>query len=391
MSRIAYLEPVGGLSGDMFLGALVSVGLPLDYLRGVVAALGLEGVEIMVQAVTKNGIGATHLEVHAPPGQPHRHLSDLSAIIAAAHIAEEVKQVAIGALTLLAEAEAHVHRATVEEVHFHEVGAVDTIVDIVGAIAGLRELGITDIYSAPLPWSQGTVKTEHGILPVPPPAVAHLLEGVPVVGVAVQGEMVTPTGAVLARTLVKNFAPLPAATIIGIGYGAGRRDWPDRPNVLRLVLADSADADGLTVETLTVLSCNIDDMNPQWYAPMTQALFDAHALDVWTTPAQMKKGRPATIVEVLCSSAAAPALRAILLRHTTTLGIRQQTVERYSVARRIETVDTPFGTVRVKIGHLPDGTLKAAPEHDDCVARATERGVSVREVWLAALRNVQDA
>jgi uncharacterized protein (DUF111 family) len=210
------------------------------------------------------------------------------------------------------------------------------------------------------------------------------MQGTPVVGANVVGEMVTPTGATLVRTLAKDYGPIPAMRVERVGYGAGQREWPDRPNLLRLVIGED-EGSGLTVEALTVLACNIDDMNPQWYGPLIQLLLDAHALDVWLTPAQMKKNRPATIIEVLCKTPDVNTLRDLLLRHTTTLGVRQYTVSRYSVDRRIETVPTPYGAVRVKIATLPDGSIKAAPEHDDCAARAVEQGVSVREVWLAAL------
>lgn len=388
MTRIAYLDCFAGISGDMFLGALLDVGWPLEALQDVVAKLNLAGVEVQVEHVHKQGIYATQVKVISPPQQPQRGYRDLEAIVLEAALPPEIQQQALSALKLLAETESAVHHIPFEDILFHEVGAVDTLVDIVGALAALRELGVEIVHCAALPWSQGTVKTAHGILPVPPPAVAVLLQGLPVVGTAVQGEMVTPTGATLVRTLAKSFGPMPPMRVERVGYGAGQREWPDRPNLLRLVLGqDEASNKGLAAETLTVLACNIDDMNPQWYGPLVQTLLQANALDVWLTPAQMKKNRPATIIEVLCKAPAVDTLRDLLLRHTTTLGVRQYTVTRYSVERRIETVQTPYGPVRVKIASLPDGTEKAAPEHDDCMARAQEHNTTIREVWLAALRS----
>ena len=293
----------------------------------------------------------------------------------------------MSALRLLAEAESQVHGVPVDRIHFHEVGAVDTIIDIVGALVGFEELNITEVHCSPLPWSRGTVKTEHGILPVPPPAVALLLRDVPVVGADIDGETVTPTGATLARTLAKEFGTMPAMRVERVGYGAGQREWPDRPNVLRLTIGESAEElDGLQVEQLVVLSCNIDDMNPQWYEPLMRHLTEAGALDVWLTPVQMKKGRPAVVVEVLCPPEKASAVRDMLLRHSTTLGARESVVTRHSLPRDVETVQTVYGAIRMKVARLPDGSVKASPEHDDCVARAGEHSVSVSDVWSAAIQ-----
>jgi uncharacterized protein (TIGR00299 family) protein len=302
-----------------------------------------------------------------------------------ADLSQSIQQRAIGALQLLAEAESQVHGVPVERIHFHEVGAVDTIVDIVGALVGFNELHIDEVHSSALPWSRGTVKTEHGILPVPPPAVALLLRDVPVVGVDIDGETVTPTGATLARTITKQFGPMPAMKVERVGYGAGQRDWPDRPNVLRLTLGEGSDTD-LHVEQLTVLSCNIDDMNPQWYEPLMKLLSEANALDVWLTPVQMKKNRPGTKIEVLCQPVDADNLRALLLRHTSTLGVRETPVTRHSLPREIQTVQTQYGDVRMKVATLPDGSRKASPEHDDCAARAAEHNVAISEIWRAAVR-----
>lgn len=392
MTRIGYLDCPAGISGDMLLGALIDAGWPEQRLRELISKLKLGDVQLKVDRVSKRGIAATQVNILSSPHQPHRGLHDLSSIVMQADIPGAIQQRAISALRLLAEAESQVHGVPVERIHFHEVGAVDTIVDIVGALVGFEELKITAVHCSALPWSRGTVKTEHGILPVPPPAVALLLRDVPVVGVDIDGETVTPTGATLARTLAKSFGTMPPMRVERVGYGAGQREWPDRPNILRLTIGESAgESSGLHVEQLLVLSCNIDDMNPQWYGPLTKHLADAGALDVWLTPVQMKKGRPAVVVEVLCQPEKAAQARDMLLRHTTTLGVRESVVTRHSLPRHVETVQTGYGAIRIKVARLPDGSVKASPEHDDCVARAREHGVSVGDVWLAAIQAVKAA
>ena len=387
MSRIAYLDCPAGISGDMLLGALIDVGWPEQNLRELITKLKLGDVQLKVDRVSKRGIAATQVSIISPHHQPHRGLHDLSAIVMQADIPAAVQQVAISALRLLAEAESHVHGVAVDRIHFHEVGAVDTIVDMVGALVGFTELNIWEVHCSALPWSRGTVKTEHGILPVPPPAVALLLRDVPVVGADIEGETVTPTGATLARTLAKQFGTMPPMRVERVGYGAGQRDWPDRPNVLRLTVGESVDDSmGLQVEQLVVLSCNIDDMNPQWYEPLMKHLNDAGALDVWLTPVHMKKNRAAVVVEVLCPPENATSVRDLLLRHTTTLGVRETAVARHSLPRHVETVQTVYGAIRMKVATLPDGSVKASPEHDDCAAQAGLHGVGVSDVWLAAIQ-----
>ncbi len=389
MTVVAYLDCFAGISGDMCLGALIDAGWPEARLQATIHALKLEGVSATVQRVTKNGIGGTQVTINIPPDQPHRGLDDLEAILADSDLALGVQQQARTILRLLGQVESQVHGVPIDQIHFHEIGAVDTIVDIVGTVTGFHDLNVETITSAPLPWSHGTIKTAHGILPVPPPAVAALLQGLPVIGVDVEGEMVTPTGAALVRSLAQQIGSAPAMQVQRVGYGAGTREWPDRPNLLRLVLGERQN-EKLTVEPLIILACNIDDMNPQWYGPLMQMLLDTCALDVWLIPVQMKKNRPATVIEVLCKPPDAPALRQLLLQHTTSLGVREQTVTRYSVERQIETVETAYGAVRVKVAFLSDGSRRAAPEHDDCVTRAAEAHVPIREVWLAAMQTFSE-
>lgn len=387
MTRVAYLDCNAGISGDMMLGALIDVGWPEDRLREVIAQLKLGDVQLKVGRVSKRGIAATQVNILSSPHQPHRGLNDLAAIVTQSALPDTIQQRAISALRLLAEAESQVHGVPVDRIHFHEVGAVDTIVDIVGSLVGFEDLHVNEVHSSALPWSRGTVKTEHGVLPVPPPAVALLLRDVPVVGADIEGETVTPTGATLVRTLTKQFGTMPAMRVERVGYGAGQRDWPDRPNVLRITMGERTDATwDLHVEQLIVLASNIDDMNPQWYEPLIKQLYDAGALDVWLTPIQMKKNRPATLVEVLCPPQVAAALRNVLLLQSTSLGVRETPVTRYSLPREIRSVQTPYGEIRIKVARLPDGSFKASPEHDDCVARAEQHGVPVGDVWFAANR-----
>src|ERR1044072_2795396 len=387
---IAYLDCFAGISGDMLLGALIDVGWQEDRLGDVIARLRVGVVQLKVARVVKHAISATQVEILSSSHQPHRGLNDLSSIVIQADLPGFIQERAISALKLLAEAESAVHNVPIEKIHFHEVGAVDTIVDIVGALVGMHELKIENVHCTSVPWSRGTVKTEHGILPVPPPAVAMLLRNLPVVGVDIEGETVTHTGATLVRTLVTHFGSMPTMQVSRVGYGAGQRDWPDRPNALRLMIGESTEsASGLQVESLTQLACNIDDMNPEWYGALLNRLYDAAALDVWLTPVQMKKNRPGIVVEVLSRPENADALRALLLRHTPALGVRAGTIIRSSFPRRFETVETPYGSVRMKIATLPDGSQKASPEHDDCASCADEKGVSVGDVWLAAIRSWQ--
>ena len=383
--RFAYLDCAAGISGDMLLGALIDVGWPEQNLQEVITRLKLGDVQSKVDRVSKRGIAATQVNILSSPHQPHRGLQDLATIVTQADLPQSIQQRAIEALQLLAEAESQVHGVPIDHIHFHEVGAVDTVVDIVGALVGFSELEIEEVHASALPWSRGTVKTEHGVLPVPPPAVAILLRDVPIVGVDIEGETVTPTGATLARLITKQFGTMPPMTIERVGYGAGQRDWPDRPNVLRLTIGQRNDGAGLHVEQLAVLSCNIDDMNPQWYEPLMKLLSEANALDVWLTPVQMKKNRPGNMVEVLCQPIDADKLRELLLRHTSTLGVRETSVTRQSLTREIQTVQTQYGPVRVKVATLPDGSRKASPEHDDCAGRAAENGVAISVVWQAAV------
>jgi hypothetical protein len=387
VTRIVHLELFCGASGDMMLGALIDAGVPRSAIEDAIGALGLP-LALRVERVVKRGIAATHVEVEAPHEHVHRHLADIDAIITRSPLDADIKGTALRAFRALAEAEAAVHGIDVEAVHFHEVGALDAIADVVGVCAGFAHLGPQQMHCRTWPMSHGTVRCAHGVLPVPAPAVVRLLEGMPAEPLDVSGETVTPTAAALLRVLVTDWRAPPAFTITHQGYGAGRKDFP-RANVLRLTVGECAAAE--STERLTCLECNLDDMNPEWLPPLLERLIAAGARDAWVTPIVMKKGRPAYTLSVLCDAALAPALRALVYRHSTTLGVRETTLDRHSVPRRIESVTTPFGTIAVKIATLPDGTERGAPEFDHCEAASRASGAPLEEIYAAALRAWQSS
>lgn len=390
--RIAYFDCFAGISGDMTLGALLDVGLPLADLQRTLDGLSVSGWRLEVTRVARRGIAGAQVKVLVDEAAdlPHRHLDDILSLLAASNLEEKVRRSAAAVFTRLAAAEAAVHGSDLAHVHFHEVGALDSIVDIVGAVAGLHLLGVERIVASPLPLGHGFVTAAHGLLPVPAPAVVQLLagRGIPVADRDVAGEMVTPTGAALLAELADEFGPYPAMTVRAAGFGAGQRDMPF-PNLLRLVLGDAADAPDkpsayYQTERLLLLETNIDDMNPELFGYVSQRLFDAGALDVWLTPIYMKKGRPATLLSALCATAQADRLTELILTETTSLGLRRQEVERWRLPRTIERVDTPWGPVRVKVALLPNGQRKVAPEYEDCRALAEAHGVPLRAIYRAA-------
>jgi hypothetical protein len=375
----------------MILGALVDAGLPTAALREQLAALKLDEFDLHAEKVTKNGFSATKVDVrvHEAPiehGHRHgRHLAEIEAMIRNSALAGPIQEKAIGMFRRLAEVEAGIHNAPVEQVHLHEVGGVDTIVDVVGALVGLETLGVEQVYASPLPLGRGFVRGAHGQMPLPAPATVALLKGIPIKGSDIDFELVTPTGAVILTALAAGFGPIPPMTLIGVGYGAGGRDLPI-PNVIRLLLGKQ----GNGAETLALLETNLDDDNPEIMGYVMERLLAAGALDVFFAPIQMKKNRPATLVSALCRPAEAEALRGILFTETTTLGVRQHWVERRCLERFSRTVETPYGAVRVKVAHLPDGSEKAAPEYEDCRRLALEQGVAIREVYRAASLCLRD-
>jgi hypothetical protein len=383
--KIAYFDCIAGASGDMILGALLDAGWPEASLREQLAMLRLDGFELRQRRVTKNGFSAIKVDVDVADDVPARHLPDIEAIVQASDLPETIKARAITIFRRLGAVEAGIHGTSLEEVHLHELGGLDTIVDVVGTLVGLDALGIEQVFVSPLPMGRGFVRGAHGNIPLPAPATLALLQGVPLVGSELEVEFVTPTGAVLLTSLAQGFGPLPAMTLTGLGYGAGGRDLPI-PNLLRVLLGDQPAPNQTLTETLTTLETNIDDLNPEIYDYVMSRLFEAGALDVFLSPIQMKKNRPATLLRVLCRPQHVDTLTAILFAETSTLGVRQQMIQRQCLARSSHTVETPYGPVRVKIAHWGDGEIKAAPEYEDCRRLAEATGAALRDIYRAAER-----
>jgi uncharacterized protein (TIGR00299 family) protein len=367
----------------MLLGAVVDLGLPLEHLREELARLRLGGYRLEARGVVRSGLAATKVDVVVEDGQkPHRHLRNVLAILEESSLDAEVKERAAALFRRLAEAEAAVHGTSVEKVHFHEVGAVDSIVDTVGGVLALRWLGASRFVASPLNVGTGTVTMSHGTFPVPPPATARLVAGVPVYGEG-EGELLTPTGALLVTAHASAYGPLPMMRIEKTGHGAGGRDTPGRPNVLRLIVGDeAAEPAG---ERVLVLETEVDDASPQLLGPLLDRLLSTGAFDAFFTPVQMKKGRPGVLVTVLADPSRREALEELLFRETTTLGVRRQVWERSVLERETVSVDTAYGPIRVKIGRRGGVLYNAAPEFDDCQRAAGEKGVAVKETIAAAL------
>lgn len=387
---VAYVDCFAGASGDMILGALVDAGLELNALRDALAGLALSDWELGVERIVTGGLSATRVNVITRDETQERRYTELDALVTTSSIDEPVKTRAAQILRRLAEIEARLHGVAIDQVHLHELGGIDTVIDVVGAVAGFRLLGIEEIFVSALPMGHGTVETRHGILPLPAPAVVELARGVPIRAVDLQAELVTPTGAAILTTLARGYGTFPPMTLARVGYGAGSRTL-SIPNVLRLMLGKRADQGDATVETLVVLETNIDDMNPQAYEFVFGKLFAAGALDVWLTPIQMKKNRAATQLSALCRPHDADVLNEIIFTQTTTLGVRRREVQRFALAREIVQVETRFGPVRVKVARHNGRVLRAMPEYDDCVALAEKYQIPFLEIYHVAESNARDA
>jgi uncharacterized protein (TIGR00299 family) protein len=381
--KIAYFDCIAGASGDMLLGALLDAGLPEATLRERLAALRMVDFELEIKPVLKNGFRATKLNVVVADKVKQRHLPEIEAIIRESDLPPAIQERAIAIFRRLGEVEAHIHNTTLDQIHLHELGGVDTIVDVTGVLLGLDSLGIERVYCSPLPLGRGFVRGAHGQIPLPAPATVALLKGVPVVGSDLSIELVTPTGAVLLTSLAESFGPIPAMTLTGVGYGAGGYDL-SIPNVVRLLVGEAATAGANVTETLVMLETNVDDLNPEIYEYVMARLFEAGALDVFLAPVQMKKNRPASLIHVLCRPGQVEPLTTILFAETSTLGVRQQFVTRRALARTIQKVETPYGPVRVKVAQWGEGQTKAAPEYEDCRRLAEQHGVPLREVYRTA-------
>lgn len=380
---IAYFDCIGGASGDMILGAMLDAGLPEGALRNGLAQLNLPRLDLHCERVLKGGISAVKVDVLVPEDVPERRLPEMVEIVERSSLSDPIRQQAITILRRLGEVEARIHAEPLDQVHLHELGGLDTIADVVGALVGVHDLGIEHIFCSALPLGSGFTSSSHGKLPLPAPATLALLEGAPVVGRDIEVELVTPSGAALLTSLAEGYGAIPPMTLRATGYGAGSRDLPF-PNLLRLLLGEPPSSTGLLTETLVQLETNIDDMNPQFYDHLMQRLFEAGALDVYLSQVQMKKNRPGTVVHVLGHPPDADDLAAILFAETSTLGIRRQVITRQALPRAVQTVDTPYGKVRVKVAEWSSGKYRAAPEYDDCHRLAVEHGVPLMEVHRAA-------
>jgi uncharacterized protein (TIGR00299 family) protein len=381
--KIAYFEAFAGASGNMILGAILDAGLELERLQEGLRALQLTGYTISATKVKKRGIAGTFVDVKVEGPQEERRLPDIERIILESALPERVKTLSLKAFRRLAEAEAKVHNIPVEEVHFHEVGAVDAIVDVVGSILGLELLGVEEVYVSPLHLGYGMVKSAHGLLPVPAPATMELIKGVPVYGWDVEAELLTPTGAAILTTLACSFGSPPPFKLEKLGYGAGFWDLPF-PNLLRLCIGEK-EAHGYEEDYVTVLEANIDDMNPQWFDHLIERLLEAGALDAYLSPIQMKKGRPGVKLGVIVQEEKLGPVLDAIFRESTTIGVRAYRAKRWKLEREEITVLTQFGEVKVKVARRGGQILNIAPEYEDCRKLAKERGVALKEVYQAAL------
>ena len=387
---VAYLDCIAGVSGDMLLGALLDAGVAEAELRSRLAELRLPGFELAVRRVRKAGIGALQVEVRVTDHATERHVPEIIALVEASGVPPAIRRRATAIFRRLGEVEAAIHGAAPERVHLHELGGIDTIVDVVGVLTGFELLGVERVVCSPLPLARGFVDAAHGRLPLPAPATVALLEGVPVTGAEVEGELVTPTGAALVTALAAEFGSLPAMQVRAVGYGAGRAERAI-PNVVRLLVGEAAavgEGDGAAAdpapERLFVVETNIDDMNPELYDYVSACLFAAGALEVFTQPAAMKKNRPATLLSVLCRPAQRAAVRQLLFRETTTIGVREHAVQRYALARETCRVATPHGEIRVKVVRGAGPDPRWAPEYDDCRRAAEATGTPLQAVYQAA-------
>ncbi|HEX5872143.1 MAG TPA: nickel pincer cofactor biosynthesis protein LarC [Longimicrobium sp.] len=375
-------DPFAGISGDMTVAALLDLGLPLEWLQRFVAGLNLGDIRVDAERVDRKGIACTRLVLQLPHEHAHRHLHHVVKIIEGTGVAPEVRDRAVHAFTLLAESEAAVHGTTIEKVHFHEVGALDAIVDVLSAVAGCHELGATSFYTRPVALGRGWVDMAHGHFPVPPPAVLKLLQGVPVADPEFQGECTTPTGAALIQALTGGAPPPATYTPVASGFGAGTRDPQDRPNCLRLVLIEPP---GGADEGIVVIQCDIDDLTPEYVPTVLQAVLDAGAADCSAQPLVMKKGRPGVRIEALASPEKLEAVSAALFRGGSTIGLRFWSAGRRVLARRMETVTWRGEEIRVKRSALPGGGERAKPEFDDVARAAAALGMTPLEAYRALL------
>ena len=378
-----YFDCFSGISGDMAIGALIDAGANFEELRDQLATLNVPGYALAIEKVKKHGIAGTKFHVYIHDPEPHhRRLRDLEALLRASRLEAHIQERVLAVFTRLAEAEATIHHTTIDEVHFHEVGAVDSIVDITGSVIGLQGLGVQRVLASAVNVGAGFVRAAHGVLPVPAPATAELLKGAPTYARGQDGELTTPTGAALLATLAEGFGPLPSMRVEHIGYGAGTKDLAQAPNLLRVFIGE--DSTGGDADLITVLEVNLDDMNPEWFEHAQEQLFTQGALDVFYTPIFMKKNRPATKLTVLCETGMVDVAVDTLFRETSTFGVRTYEVRRSKLQRFSQTVDTPYGPIAVKIGQWRGQVTQISPEYESCRQAAGRCGVPLKEIYQAA-------
>jgi uncharacterized protein (TIGR00299 family) protein len=392
VSRILYLDCFSGISGDMTIGAFLDAGMPFDELKAALGSLALDDVDVAAARVLRTGVSATHFQVHEQPKEPpagghshpHRHLKNIYSLIDTSALSPGARERAKAMFARLAEAEAAIHQMPVENVHLHEVGAIDSIIDIVGAAFAFEWAQAGRVVCSPLNVGGGMVTSAHGVFPVPAPATVRILGGAPIYSGPVQKELVTPTGALIATTYADTFGPIPSMMVEKVGYGAGTRDNPETPNVLRLLIGRASA--GASAGRIVVIECEIDDMNPQIFGVAMERLYAAGALEVFYVPVQMKKNRPGTLLTVVAPPALRSTLSEIIFRETTTIGLRYQEVDRECLDREIISVDTVFGAVRFKIASRANRIVNAVPEFEDCVTQAAAPQVPVMDVQAAAIQ-----
>jgi len=383
--KVLYFDLIGGASGDMILGALIDAGVPAEKLTEMLAGLKLDEFELIATPTEKNGFQATKVDIQVGDQPPERHLKDILEVIRNSSLPTSIQNRAIRIFQKIASVEAGIHNKSVDQIHLHELGGTDTIVDVTGALLALEFLGVSHIYASPIPLGSGFIKGAHGQIPLPAPATMGLLEGLPVRSTEIKAELITPTGAALLAELVKDFSPPPEMKVEAVGYGAGTRDLPI-PNLLRVMIGETTETGNQSREQLILLESNLDDLNPEIYPYVMESLFNAGALDVCLVPVQMKKNRPGTQIQVLVEVHKAEDMREILFQETSTLGIRQTQVDRYSLTRNIQEISTSFGIVRIKVAGEGTKFQKASPEYEDCQKLARENDIPLQQVYQEAVK-----
>jgi uncharacterized protein (TIGR00299 family) protein len=384
--RTAYFDCFSGISGNMILGALIDLGLDVEELKEELGKLPLQGYQIEAKRIKKHEISAVYVDVVIQEDSGERTLKDILALIDHSTLTEDVQRLSKQIFTRLGEAEAKIHNQELSAVHFHEIGGVDTLVDVVGAVLGLKMLGLEQVICSPLNVGKGLVRTAHGMLPIPAPATVELLKEVPVYTGEVEGELTTPTGAAIITTVATDFCDMPFLTIGKVGYGAGKMDL-EVPNLLRVLIGEVSEYPGdYATEYVTVIETNIDDMNPQFYDHIMERLLSAGALDVFLTPVQMKKNRPGILMSIITPRERVEKLLNILFEESTTLGVRIAETRRLSLPRSLHSVRTRFGDIRVKVARKGDTVVNIAPEYEDCKNAAASHDVTISQVYAEVQR-----